>query len=525
MGFRDDREALRARAEALESEASDLREQLERTREALEAQESKDETDEAEIARLRKEVDALRRRAGATKPAAGKQTALRRILPAAVLLAVAGAGAAVYLAQAPAVEAPKPAAVAPGQGPAAQAPVPPAPARQGPLDVIRFGAVVTSAQASTLSAGDGCVLEAELAAPDEVGRVRLWCDGLVYDSRMDGGMEVTMHEAGAAPLEIENGNFVYNLTYRDTGTRTGPRPQILIDSQAQSLRVWREDVAEPFDLRLYIEDRSAPHAPGGEIAAPSAGALAGVHLRARGSSRERADCELRVHAEAQPDCRVLLRCGEQLLYGANRSGYNDCRSDEETASLLGADDTNGTAADTDPELHLDVPGRRLALADGEGGARWQEEFRLEEDPRCSLAGSWLGRAHTGAGEMDGVTLAPATTTSSTVTVNGRTVSRSRSESRPVLTLPGGASGEARFELECRRGAGAIVVGGARYEGRFGPGFATFIAERAAPPEERTLLWLRRTGSALPAAPAEVDLSAIPPAAREEVRRALERARR
>lgn len=84
----------------------------------------------------------------------------------------------------------------------------------------------------------------------------------------------------------------------------------------------------------------------------------------------------------------------------------------------------------------------------------------------------------------------------------------------MFAAPGLESREASFELECERGRGVIVVDGERY----GPDFATFLAERVGGGE---LLFLRRVpdAEALP----DVDLSAIPPEAREGVRRALREA--
>ena len=528
MAFRDDREALRSKAQVLEADVQDLREELARARAALAAHEEKDESDQAELARLRAEVTRLDPEKEVPSPTPDVTTQHRSAILAGVF--VFAAGIAVLFLAWQASHGEKPVENAPSPPTPRHLPPPaPSPGRApiapGPLDVMRFGAVVASAEGSSLSAGDACVIEAEVSASHEVGRVWVWCDDLLYDSTMSGGTEMTAHESHVNALELELGRYVYTLSVQDTGMRTGPRPQIAIDTGSSTTRVWRDDTATPLDVRLFVEDRSAPVSLASASEASRASGLVEVRARAvprhaRGS-RTGGPCDLRVHAEerGQPDCRVLLRCPSGMLYGGATLGYGSCEYDA-APTPAGFRDDQTSAIDGDPWLDLRVNEGLLTIRDDVDGVAWQEELRLEEDPRCNFDGRWRGRLRTEAGEMAGVSLDPTATASTTVTLNGRVVTESRSEGAPVLRVPGHPSGEAHVELDCGRGVGTLVVDGARYRGRFGPDFATFLGEREG--EEHALLWLRRAPTRAPSVP-ELDLSQVPPAAREAVRRTLREA--
>ncbi len=66
-------------------------------------------------------------------------------------------------------------------------------------------------------------------------------------------------------------------------------------------------------------------------------------------------CTIRVtHVRgAYFNCRIRIVCGGDLAYGLPDAGYNRCATRDD-GRLLSADDDDGTRADGDPTLHLDL---------------------------------------------------------------------------------------------------------------------------------------------------------------------------
>ena len=492
MAFRADRDALRARAEALESEKGDLEKELAQAQRELARHERKDVRDERELEALKEEVDRLRARLGMKTPERpgskkAKRSRLLAVVAAGALLA--GVGAMAFLTHEEKAEG-KP-AVAVAELPAAPAaaaatapPPAPAAATTTPLDAARFGALVLHAEGlEEIEAGAGCFVDAELDPRGEVGRLQVRCgDARVYDSTMDGGAEMTAHESAVEEFALPGGAFAYRVRYGDTGTRTGPRPQIQLDTLRQRARVWRDGL-DPFELRLRVDDRSAPR-PGSALRSyRELGELGRLHQRAvptsrRGPAPASIDegCELIGHSDVaggDNDCRLMLACGEAVLYGAERNGYVHCLPLEPVPGSPPdiADDEGTSDENTDPILHLRTADRTLTLADVRGGERWEVVFRLADDEACRLDGAWSGVTRTAEGERP-LGLAPRTSTTSVRTRGGRTTQSASQEGAVVVSAL--ASGEAEVELDCRQGTGELRVGEHIFEGRFGPGFRTFL---------------------------------------------------
>lgn len=481
MVFRDDRDALRAQREALEGEVNDLTDRLEEAKRELRHHEDKDEQDEAELARLRDEVESLRARLGEV-PEAPKKKNPQRAMVIASLVSTVGVAAGFFLTQQSVDEPPTPrglggsasAAAAGGQPRVATPPQP------TPLDIATFGAVVLSSEGIDVSAGDGCVLEVRIAGPNRLGHTTVRCGDVIYDSRTDAGTSITSSSSQLTTHVRPDGAFEHSVKYVDVGTRTGPRPQISVDTQAQRMRVWSEG-AEPFDVHFYVDDRSGPWMGRTVTDGRRDASIDRLHLRAlatdtSGPYPEAADggCELMGHAEAETglDCRTLLRCGETILYGAGTTGYNDCQVDpgQGGALIATANDTETTASNSDPVFLLDVPGRRVTVADEREGTRWQVEMALSEDPRCDLDGTWTGVLRDENGETP-VTIAPG------------------DEGSPALTVGSGSVEAATAALDCVRGTVALSTSSDTFEARFGPGFQTLLG-RARGGETRAI-WLRR----------------------------------
>jgi uncharacterized membrane protein len=62
------------------------------------------------------------------------------------------------------------------------------------------------------------------------------------------------------------------------------------------------------------------------------------------------------------NCRVTIRCGDELMYGLADSGYNECRGGART-DFVGAEDRYPTRADGDPRMMLDLMSGRAIVAD------------------------------------------------------------------------------------------------------------------------------------------------------------------
>ncbi len=296
MAFRDDHDALRAKADA-------LREQLESARRELRAHEIEDEQDEEELAYLRAQL-------ARSKSPRRFWTSWRTV---ALSLAVVGAFS-VYMWWL--VTDVPPALSERGASSSVNPTEPPAP--PAPLygrDAVSFGAVVAMSQGEGPAVGDGCVLDAELIAHGRVGRVRLACRDVVYDSMERGEREALAWDTGYREVVIAPSHFVYALRYFDTGRRTGPRPVIRVDTDADELRVTRAaDAGHPFDAVLHVE--------------PWSTARSGQPLR-RGSDDTSMSAEERRDAQA----RGIALAGQCDLDGAWRGLVRTAYGDLDGLSL------------------------------------------------------------------------------------------------------------------------------------------------------------------------------------------------
>jgi hypothetical protein len=454
MAFRDDRDALRARKEQLEQDLASAKQELDR-------HERKDANDERELARLRGEVDRLRKAVGELPPPVPTNRAPMIAALAAGLVMLSGV-AAFFVA----MRADEPTVVVSPGEPLTSLTPPPPPPPPPPATPVRFAAVITSSESRPeLPVGAGCVIETELTRAD-VASLRVRClDVIVYDPSWEVGMAVTMTSSSALARSTAAGD-VYLVEYSDTGTRSGPRPQIAFVSQRSALRIWAEG-ASPFELRFAVDERGVPDASR-EIGAqsprarelratqaPHARWRVAADLQSSGGNlpfTERT-CELALFPDdlqSQLTCRTQLRCGETIVYGAGTSGYMRCETVVEGAQAFPrANDTGVTSEDGDPSAQLEMAQRTLRVADATATGAWEASFALRDSPSCNFEGTWTGT-------LDDASLRVATAEGATRVV-------------------GALVGEATAELRCPNGEAALVVDGRRFEGRFGPDFASFLA--------------------------------------------------
>lgn len=101
-------------------------------------------------------------------------------------------------------------------------------------------------------------------------------------------------------------------------------------------------------------------------------------------------CQLSVRPaiDSTFNCRVVLRCGAAMIYGAGTSGYNQCSVAD--GVLLGARDEGTSIVDTDPDIDLDLPSQSIIVIDDGPDGRWTARLDLATEPSCSEASTYEG---------------------------------------------------------------------------------------------------------------------------------------
>ena len=61
------------------------------------------------------------------------------------------------------------------------------------------------------------------------------------------------------------------------------------------------------------------------------------------------------------NCRIRIRCNDDLVYRLSGAGFNNCRRDRDT--FVFAHDHNGTRRDGDPRMFFDLRAGRVIISD------------------------------------------------------------------------------------------------------------------------------------------------------------------
>lgn len=204
-------------------------------------------------------------------------------------------------------------------------------------------------------------------------------------------------------------------------------------------------------------------------------------------------CELFVSPvpnERTFNCRLVVRCGDTLLYGLGTSGYNRCVL--AGGGVVSARDEGTTVVDSDAEIELDVVAQTLRLHDqiddAAGSRAYTIDFELAQDPRCGLAGQWTGAAIA----RDGVSLTWR------MPIDGAEAP----ESAALVTTGGGVANGTRevgVRLDCdagrvhldTRSADLPELSLAAYALDFGPGWRGLAGAWRAGPDDAGALWGQR----------------------------------
>lgn len=268
--YREEREALRARAEGLEQELAQVRGELADAQGALQRSQQGDPMErieqlERDLAAAQRALGEIRAQVASTERPPPRPMNGAAVVAAVMGLIVVGSGASMFLIARTAAPPPPPTIrVAPPPAPApAPQPEAPRPVEQAPEEVTfvtaHWEGSVVSAAGLDLKAGAPCSAEATLARAGEAVEVRgltVRCGGVDLYRSADELNGISMNRA-AVTHEAGPEGTRYALIYDDTGDRTGPRSQISLGTAAGEARVWRATVPS-FDVKLRLKRLSSP---------------------------------------------------------------------------------------------------------------------------------------------------------------------------------------------------------------------------------------------------------------------------
>jgi len=357
MGFRDDREAMRAHVET-------LKEQLDEQREAN--------------AQLQMKMDALSKRMDRLEPAPRSPAARQRMLvAAAAVLLLGGAVAGFVFYSSPKVEPPKPSEAAPAPEPRPEAavdtaatpppppepsssPAPPEPSYDGMAEWV--GTVSAIEGREDLSVGEGCVVRAEagsLAYRLGPERLEVRCGEVVLYQRA-----VSRREP-SSPFERwecrvrgqrESEGGLYAFRCSDRGLRED-RPELELDTLAKRARLWTDEFSIELALAHPAVRTPEQMNPNIEMSLPIREGLtrSGEVIRSNGPVEAGASCQLTLEPADHGDdwerrhenCRASLRCGGRRVFQQSASCLVD--RDLQLTGLRIIDDESPVAVQGDFE--------------------------------------------------------------------------------------------------------------------------------------------------------------------------------
>ena len=468
MGFRDDNEALRARTRAAEQRAERAETDRERMERELAEARANDDADQKRIAELEKRLAELEPQTGSpAQPSGAKPVALAL----ALVTLLAGVGAGFFLTISGQPESPDALPAATAAAEPAAAPVPaaleePAPAPVSPLERVRLAGVVLSADGvEGLEPGDGCVVDSALSHGGG-GHLAIRCGAgeavrVVFDGSEDTGGGMTSSSGNVLEVTTGEGSVARSIAYSLTGMWSGPQAQIQLNTDQRAARVWREGL-NARDVLIHLENAAgtpgepvlrqggtAPIARGTQAKLVAVGDVPGAL-----GELDTDHCTVRTEPVARAgnlNARIIARCGERTLYGTGTTGWIPATADG--GIVARAEDTEMSSADHDPAMTY--TGETLTIVEPE----WRIAFRVEPDPRCTLAsGTWFGAVRDATGELQqGARLEDG-----------------------ELTLPGGQTLSGAEDMRCHEGVARWTddTGEVVLDGRFGPELATFVGTLA-----------------------------------------------
>ncbi|MCB9593648.1 MAG: hypothetical protein H6719_13025 [Sandaracinaceae bacterium] len=318
-----------------------------------------------------------------------------------------------------------------------------------------------------------CVLRLEATAQTRRprGEVTLLCaDGRRFTGRVDEGQLIGRPVSGGVAFRADL-RFVMGTD--DEGVAASLR----VSTGEHELVV---SGSASFDGPLFVEELSvtAAASPGETDAASTtpvvrlavptvvSGAIPIPIALVRGTGPEPRPedpvCELVVSPALSRsyNCRVVLRCHGETIYGAGTTGYNDCQVSGPT--VLTATDTGTTPENQDPTLDLDLPNHRLVVGDATAAGTWSATFDLVVDPRLGQNLEYRGGYR---GDADGSWSMRPFATPATMTFD--------EEPAQPLTATSAQLGRGEYTIATDGVPGLPLV-----FGRNGRGVAGYVGDRA-----------------------------------------------
>lgn len=252
-----------------------------------------------------------------------------------------------------------------------------------------------------------CVLRAEVRAADFVpsGALELACaDGRAFSGRAVAGRASGVALASGAAFDLQ--------IPRADGTDAAGQPSTLnVDTNRHTLHL--------DGTQLFVEELSVPDATITDferdevveslvrLAVPTMvrGSIPVAIAMVRGTGRAPRPsdpvCELTAGPGDSSDfnCRVLLRCHGETMYGLGTSGWNHCAVRE--GAIVGASDGGTTPDDGDPRLELALDEGRLVIVDAGDAGEWSATFELIADPRLRRDVEYAGGYRSESGPESG----------------------------------------------------------------------------------------------------------------------------
>lgn len=200
-------------------------------------------------------------------------------------------------------------------------------------------------------------------------------------------------------LSLGDRGFAYRANVSAMGRDEWERHSLTFDSGSRRVAITLPGQT----VELYVDDLSVPRRGDAFFVSNETNpprAFAPIRRAAHvdvvdgpvpaGITRARSGCQLSVRPAMSSsfNCRVVLRCGAAVIYGAGTSGYNACQLANGT--VWSARDEGTSVVDTDPDIDLDIAGGRMTVIDDGPDGRWQATFELSNDPSCETSTLYEG---------------------------------------------------------------------------------------------------------------------------------------
>ncbi len=399
MSYRDDREELKQRVDELERELQTARQRADQA----EGAQAKADRLAVELAGAQRNLERIQNELSKLQSPPKKSNA--PVFAVGGMMILAGAAVALFAVRSP----PQPPSIAlpmtaiePIAAPPPPPPIPPIPEPE-PTPVparaktVRWTGKVLSSSGFALPAGTPCFAEASLKSSNQgsidVDELLVQCaDKKLYRlSDALEGISMTSRKVFEEPGPSA-GTYTYSIIYQDQGQRSGKRAQVSMESIWGKANAWSE-INPVYRVSIQLNSESEinkeppldPLHESTEVDFRNRLELKGTALAVNGQTTVQSGqpCAIKVFptwGERGHNCRVSLRCGEQVLYGGGDSGYNRCEFKD--GQLVSVKDEGASTADGDPMFSIDGTASTAVVQEG-GGDGFEVKMKIEKPKRVA----------------------------------------------------------------------------------------------------------------------------------------------